>query len=234
MIRTLATGAVLVVLGVVLTGLGVHQLGVVRAARKWPSAPQPRIGRGLSAVEVAGGLAAIAGGAVVLATRLPFGGVAELGACAGAAVFVLVLGMIIAAKVADRVELNALIRSPSPLYRTTAPRPGGPHQTATFPSAKTSPPGQETDARTGDADDPVVPDGVQPGWVLTDPDGGWYLCVITTTGRRLVRLPDFRLEPPGAVGSLGVAGTVELSVWPLDATEEGPPAATESRVAPPR
>lgn len=229
MVRTLATGALLVVLGVVLTGLGVHQLGVVRAARKWPSAPRPRIGRGLAAVELAAGLVAIAGAAVVLATMLPLTGFAAVAACVGAAVIVLVLGMIIAAKVADRVELNALIRSPSPLYRTTAPRPGGPHQTATFPSAKTSPPMHESDSP-----DPAVPADVQPGWVLTDPAGGWYLCVTIATGRRLVRLPDFRLEPAGATGQLSVAGTVELSVWPLDAADSGPPAAAESPAAPAR
>ncbi|WP_207127230.1 hypothetical protein [Actinocatenispora comari] len=180
-------------------------------------------------MELAAGLVAIAGGAVVLATMLPITGFAEVAACTGAAVIVLVLGMIIAAKVADRVELNALIRSPSPLYRTTAPRPGGPHQTATIPPAKTSPPMHESDRP-----DPAVPADVQPGWVLTDPAGGWYLCVITATGRRLVRLPDFRLEPAGASGQLSVAGTVELSVWPLDAADSGPPATTESPAAPAR
>lgn len=223
MIRTAATGALLIVLGVVLAGLGVHQLGAVRAARKWPSARQPRIGRGLAGTEVAAGIVAAAGGAVALATLVPLTGLWRVGIEVAAALFVLILGMVIAAKVADRVELNALIRSPSPLYRTTAPRPGGHHQIATSQPAKTTPRMQESDRV-----DPSVPAAAQPGWVFTDPAGSWYLCVSVGAGRRLVRLPDFGLVEPDPARQVSVAGTVELSVWPLDAAgaaDGGPPAA---------
>ncbi|GAA4200275.1 hypothetical protein [Actinocatenispora rupis] len=222
MIRTSATGALLIVLGVVLAGLGVHQLGVVRAARKWPSAPQPRLGRGLAGTELAAGILATAGGAVVLATLVPLKGVWQVGFEIVTGLVVLILGMVIAAKVADRVELNALIRSPSPLYRTTAPRPGGHHQIATSPPAKTTPPMQESDRP-----DPSVPADARPGWVFTDDAGSWYLCVEVGRGHRLVRLPEFLLVEPDPARRVHAAGTVELSVWPLDAGGDGDPPAAD-------
>jgi len=220
MIRSLATAGALIVLGIVLAGLGVHQLGAVRAARKWPSARQPRIGRGIAGFEAAVGIVIVAVGCVLLTTLLPGGTLLHVGVGAGVGIAVLVVGMLVAAKVADRVELNALIRSPSPLYRTTAPRPGGHPQTATTPTPTASAGTPEIHHRHPDntaRPDPAVPPGAQPGWVLTDADGGWYLCVAGEAGPRLVQLPDFRLAAPDASRRLTVAGAVELSVWPLEA-----------------
>lgn len=214
MIRTLATGAVLIVLGFVLAALGVHQLGVVRAARKWPAARQPRVGRTMAGSEVAVGILIAAAGAVLLTTILQGEILVRVAAGASAGLVVLVGGLLVAAKVADRVELNALIRSPSPLYRTTAPGPGGFHQTATAAPAPASPVPPEPERREPGAD-PAVPPGASPGWVLTDADGAWYLCVAVEHGARLVSLPEFRLVAPVSGRRLSVAGTVELSVWPL-------------------
>ncbi|MGA8114979.1 MAG: hypothetical protein WCA46_15035 [Actinocatenispora sp.] len=218
MVETLATGVLLIVLGVVLAGLGVHQLGVVRAARKWPLARQPRVGRGLAGLQLAVGILASTGGGVVLATLLRLSVGVRLGVAAGTGLAILLLGMLLAAKLVDRVELNALIRSPSPLYRTTAPGPGGQYQTATDPSRSTSPP----PAAPGGADaaDRAVPSGAQPGWIFTDHAGSWYLCVTTGNGHRLVQLPDFRLVTAEAGQRLTVAGTVELTVWPLAGADD--------------
>ena len=67
----------------------------------------------------------------------------------------------------------------------------------------------------GDSD-PAVPDGGESGWVYRDAAGDWYLAVATTTGKRLVRLTDFTLVPPGtAQPPLTLAGSVEISVWPV-------------------
>lgn len=224
MIRTLVTGAALVVLGVVVAGLGIHQLGSVRAARKWPSARQPRVGRGVATFEILIGIAVTGTGGVLLTTLLDAAPLLRLGVAAGVAVLVLVVGMLVAAKVADRVELNALIRSPSPLYRTTAPGPGAPQQTATRATGPVNASPSQRDPREVDntaGPDPAVPPGAQPGWVLTDDAGTWYLCVTTERGARLVQLPDFRLAPPEPGRRLELAGTVELSVWPLDGSAEG-------------
>ncbi len=225
MVGTLATAVLLIVLGVVLAGLGVHQLGVVRAAHKWPAARQPRIGRGLSGVEVAVGIAAVTGGGVLLTTLLDLSPVVGVGVAAGTGLVVLVLSLVVAAKVADRVELNALIRSPSPLYRATAPRPGVQHQSATPVHRRANPPLPE-EGSTGP--DPSIPAGAQPGWVLTDQGGSFYLCVTSTGGSRIIGLPDFRLVPPDPARQLTLAGTVELSVWPLPTdTSDGNPPGTD-------
>ena len=238
MLGTLVTGAALFVLGVVLAGLGVHELGSVRAARKWPSARQPRVGRGVALFETAIGIAITGAGGVLLTTLLDAAPMVRVGLAIGVAVLVVVVGMLVAAKVADRVELNALIRSPSPLYRTTAPGPGAYQQTATRgPGPVNASPSErgprEVDNTAGS--DPAVPPGAQPGWVLTDDGGTWYLCVATERGARLVQLPDFRLAPPVPGRRLVLAGPVELSVWPLDTPAEdetSPDAGRNAAVAP--
>ena len=62
------------------------------------------------------------------------------------------------------------------------------------------------------------------GWVYRDPGGGWYLAVATEGGQRLVRLTDFTLVPVGTAGTpLSLAGSVEISVWPVADVVPGPP-----------
>lgn len=235
MIRTVASGVALIVLGIVVAGLGVHQLGMVRAARKWPAARPPRVGRGVAGIEVMVGIAVTATGGVLLTTLLRVGAAVHFGIDAGVVVAVLVLGMLVSAKLTDRVELNALIRSPSPLYRTAAPGSGGHPQTATTGQRTASPPVPRSEPResdgsppgqqaagvvtVGDPADPAVPARAEPGWVFTDPAGTWYLCVATDRGHRLVELPGFRLTTPAPQRELRLAGTVELSVWPLTGPE---------------
>jgi hypothetical protein len=212
MAQTVGTAALLVVIGLVLAGLGVHQLGVVRAALKWPTVDRPRVGRTVATFEMVAGVALAAAGAVVGSTALPVGTLPHLAIGAGLAVVVIVFGLVIAVKATDRVELNALIRTPSPLYRAAAPGSGGHHQSATSGMSGTTPPGTV---------DSAVPPGARPGWVYQDAAGDWYLTVAVGPGFRLVRLPDFALVSPDPARQLTAAGTVELSVWPLVTDSEG-------------
>lgn len=212
MAQTLGTAALLVVIGLVLAGLGVHQLGVVRAALKWPTLDRPRVGRTVATFEMVAGVLLVAAGAVVGSTRIPVETLPHLAIGVGLAVVVVVFGLLIAAKATDRVELNALIRTPSPLYRAAAPGSGVPHQSATPGISGTTPPGTV---------DSTVPPGAQAGWVYQDTAGDWYLTVAVGPGFRLVRLPDFELAPPDPGRQLTVAGTVELTVWPLVTDSEG-------------
>lgn len=212
MTQTLGTAALLVVIGLVLAGLGVHQLGVVRAALKWPTVDRPRVGRAVATFEMVAGVLLVAAGAVVGSTTLPLGTLPHLAVGAGLAVVVIVFGLLIAAKATDRVELNTLIRTPSPLYRAAAPGSGGHHQSATPGISGTTPPGSV---------DSTVPPGAQAGWVYQDAAGDWYLTVAVGPGFRLVRLPDFALVPPDPARQLTAAGTVELTVWPLMTDSEG-------------
>lgn len=212
MAQTLGTAALLVVIGLVLAGLGVHQLGVVRAALKWPTVDRPRVGRTVATFEMVAGVLLVAVGAVVGSTTIPVGTLPHLAIGAGLAVVVVVFGVLIAAKATDRVELNALIRTPSPLYRAAAPGSGAQHQSATSGTSGTTPPGSV---------DSTVPPGARAGWVYQDTAGDWYLTVAVGPGFRLVRLPDFALVPPDPARQLTAAGTVELTVWPLVTDSEG-------------
>jgi len=72
--------------------------------------------------------------------------------------------------------------------------------------------------------DRSVPAEGQPGWVYQDTAGDWYLSVATGTGSRLVRLTDFTLVPVGTAGTpLELAGSVEISVWPVTDRVSGAP-----------
>ena len=67
--------------------------------------------------------------------------------------------------------------------------------------------------------------------MLTDQGGSFYLCVTSTAGSRIVGLPDFRLVPPDPARHLTVAGTVELSVWPLPTDAGDPPGSDDWALA---
>ncbi|MGH3658585.1 MAG: hypothetical protein ACRDUA_18165 [Micromonosporaceae bacterium] len=208
MLQNAIIGGGLIVVGVVLGLLGSYQLGLSRAARKWDSSDgPPRIGRGLATSVSLFGLLLIAAGAAVLATlvKLPDATPGmRIGVVAAAALVTLLICMFVAAKTADRVELNALIRTPSRIRRV--------------PGTEQQPAGG--DGASPDAlSDSVVPPTARPGWVYRDPGGAWYLVVSAGAGYRLVSLPDFKLVPPGMVKPpVNAAGSVELAVWPLSET----------------
>ncbi|MQA26337.1 MAG: hypothetical protein GEU94_12905 [Micromonosporaceae bacterium] len=198
-------GAGLIVVGTVVTLLGGYQLGLARAASKWESEGSPRIGRGGATAAVLFGLLLIAGGAALLTLLIqlpnPAAG-SRAGVAVGAAAVALLAAMFGAAKFADRVELNALIRTPSRFRKLPAGTDadvGGPD-------------GAVPDA----ASDSVVPPTARPGWVYRDAGGAWYLVVSAGAGYRLVSLPDFKLAPVGLVKPpVTATGSVELAVWPL-------------------
>ncbi|HEX6076098.1 MAG TPA: hypothetical protein VFZ32_12640 [Micromonosporaceae bacterium] len=205
MVPTAIISSGLMAVGVAVAMLGAYQLGLARAARKWDSADRsPRIGRGMATVGVLLGLLLLAVGAATLTTlvELPDATPAArtgLGIAAGVLTFA--LGMYGTARMADRVELNTLIRTPSRFRR--------------LPPAGSAPAAAEA-ASPEPRSDPVVPPTARPGWVYRDAGGTWYLVVSAGAGYRLVSLPDFRLVPIGMVREpVTTAGSVELAVWPL-------------------
>ncbi len=139
----------------------------------------------------------------------------------GGGLVVIGIGAAATGRLVARAELTALIRTPPrrpdddfhPLVNLGA----GNGEAADDWRAHTRP---ELSTLPGGID-PVVPSGGQPGWVYRDPAGDWYLAVATDGGERggerLVRLPDFTLVPVGQAGSpLTLAGSVQLSVWPVE------------------
>jgi len=225
---TLLVGGALLLARLATGGVSVYLLGAARSALAWPSHRQPPVGRTLSVTLVGVGVVLAAAGVATMATVAPLGDRWRWPAAAGAAVLALAAGTVAAAKTADRAELHALIRAPSPLYHSTAgkppsdvavPRP----EPATLGGNGTSPPeanpGPKSPGAAQPTDsvcDPAVPPGGQPGWVYRDAAGAWYLLVDAPGGGRLVRLADFQLVAPGtAQAPLELAGGVELSVWPL-------------------
>ncbi len=78
-------------------------------------------------------------------------------------------------------------------------------------------PGHVTDM----IDDYAIPDEAMPGWVYTDDAEDWYLVALIEGGRRLLRLTDFVIPPPGSVtGELHIAGSIEMTVWPAEVEED--------------
>ena len=199
-------GAGLIVVGIVVTLLGAYQLGLARAASKWESEGSPRMGRAGATAGVLFGLLLIGGGPAMLTwlIKVPQAttGV-RVGIAVGAAAVALLGSMFGAAKFADRVELNALIRTPSRFRR--------------LPGAEAQQPAGVPDGATPDSvSDSVVPPTARPGWVYRDAGGAWYLVVSSGAGYRLVSLPDFKLVSVGSVKPpVTATGSVELAVWPL-------------------
>lgn len=207
MIPTALAGTVLAAAGLLVAGPAVHRLGRSRAAAKWHPDTGNRAGRGLLTLIAFCGVATTAAGSGLLATRLPellrldIARVPPVLVGIVAGVLVHIVGMYVAAKSADRVELGALIRGPAP---GAAGQPGS-----------DTPAGRSADPRLRDSD-PDVPPTAEPGMVYRDAGGAWYLVVSAGTGFRLVALPNFALTPPGTVRPpITPAGSVELSVWPL-------------------
>ncbi len=217
MVSIAIISAGLLTVGVAVASLGSYHLGLARAASKWDTSDRaPRIGRGTSTVGVLLGLMMLAVGAAGLTSLVQVPGAPPavrtgLAIAAGALTFA--LGMYATAKLADRVELNTLIRTPS-RFRRLPPAESRPVEPGHGESAPATGPGEA--AAPQPPSDPVVPPTARPGWVYRDTDGGWFLVVSAGAGYRLVSLPDFRLVPIGTVREpLTAAGSVELAVWPL-------------------
>jgi hypothetical protein len=207
MVSIAIISAGLVTLGVAVALLGAYQLGLARAASKWDtSGGSPRIGRGTSTAGVLLGLLLVGVGTAGLVSLIRLPDVppeARTGLAIAAGVLTFALGMYATARLADRVELNTLIRTPS-RFRRLPPAD----------SRLAIGPGEVADPQP--PSDPVVPPTARPGWVYRDTDGGWYLVVSAGMGYRMVSLPDFRLVPIGMVREpVTAAGSVELAVWPL-------------------
>ncbi len=208
-------GFAMFVTGGLLLAVSIHLLGRVRAAAHWPTAPP--VGRGARASARAGsalGLVVAAGGIALVGTWVASPvQVIDWLLPVGAALTVLLAGGLAAAKLAERAELTALIRTPPAAKWIPAQdhRPGPPAglvQDLTSGGGVSTLPG---------GTDPVVPSDGRPGWVYRDRSGDWYLAVAADEpGQRLVRLADFALVPAGTVHPpLDLAGSVEISVYPV-------------------
>jgi hypothetical protein len=217
-------------IGVVLMFGSVPRLGRARAAANWPTAtPVSRYAAPLGRSGIGAGLLALAA-----AVGLSLGALTEpsgtgpvphawrgwLVAGTGAAV-VFALGLLAARRLVNQAEVTALIRTPP---RFVAARvPTGAATDATPPPTPDTP---AQDPRTPATVDPAVPAGGEPGWVYRDSAGAWYVAVAVAArgGQRLVRLDDFTLVPVGAAeGPLRLAGSVEISVWPVADRVPGAP-----------
>lgn len=207
----------LLTVGMAVASLGSYHLGLARAASKWDTSERaPRIGRGTSTVGVLLGLVMLGVGAAGLASLVQVPDAAPVvrtGLVTAAGALTFALGMYLTAKLADRVELNTLIRTPS-RFRRLPPAESRPAEPGHGGSGPATGPGETTVPLP--PSDPVVPPTARPGWVYRDTGDGWFLVVSAGAGYRLVSLPDFRLVPIGtARAPLTAAGSVELAVWPL-------------------
>ena len=114
-LRIIVIASALAVAGLVLTGLCAAGLGTARAAAKWPSADRPRLGAVPAHIGIGLGVIVSAAAAGVGALLIPLENEFALyGAVAGAALITLVVIAWLATILASKVELSALINSPSP------------------------------------------------------------------------------------------------------------------------
>ena len=146
---------------------------------------------------------------------------------AGAAAAVALVGGFAAAKLAERAELTALIRT-SPAAPGAAPRLRAELAGGSREWVEPAGGGREWAERTRDEGDPLIPAGGRPGWVYRDAGGDWYLAIAADDSRgtglaavgqlqRLVRLPEFALVPAGSLTApLELAGSVQISVYPVE------------------
>jgi hypothetical protein len=151
------------VAGAVIAGFAAVALGSVRAAEKWPSAPRPRVGRGVALSGVMVGLIvfALAAGLFSLA-RIGTGLDVNLRVLIAVGIDLLALGIGLVAVnvIAGKVEVNALIAIPEhpvtpppipvsgeptryqvPDYTETPSDPDGPRYYGSPPAYDPTPPG---------------------------------------------------------------------------------------------
>ncbi len=228
------------VVGIVLTIASVRLLARVRAAANWPTAPRVgRPARPLAYLGTGAGLAAVAWAVGVVAASLarPGGGPLAPAGPRGwligvlAALLAVTVGTVAVARLLERAELGLLIRTPSALASAPGPEASASRAEASAPGGADRGPGGSAEYQPGSISgsrrEPAIPPDGQPGWVYRDAAGEWYIAVrvgtgAARTGQVLVRLRDFALVPPGAVPvPLGLAGSVEIAVYPL--AEPGEP-----------
>lgn len=244
------------VAGLALTAISAVALGGARAADKWPSAPRPRVGRSVSLTGAMLGLVvfALAAGLFSLA-RIGTGLDPNLRVLLAVGIDLLALGIGVVAvnHIAGKVEVHTLIAVPEQpatlppipvsgdptryqvpdvtetpidadgnLHPPEPRRPGppfGPNTAATggLPAAQ----------RTGV---PTIPTDTRPGWVFQDRGTGAYYAAVAQSrgGISLLALDDFTVAGTASlVGPLELVGSVEATVWPLEAGDSGQ---TESTV----
>lgn len=171
MARTVILAGTLVVVGIVLTGLSAVQLGVARAAAKWPSARAPKVGRGPAVVGIGVGVVVLTAAGGLGASLSRADGWLWTAGVVAAGALTLGLSILVAVGLASRVELKALISTPSPAYVAIAPRaePAGlpaitargdglPLVTTSGDSASLSQPATVPASRASDA--PMIGDGL--------------------------------------------------------------------------
>jgi hypothetical protein len=202
-------------IGILLTFSAVRLLGKARAAANWPTAPPvATFARPLGWAGIGGGLLGLAAAAALSVAALADPQVVPHTwrgwLLAGvAALVVLAIGASTARRMVARAELTTLIRTPPRAAYVIRPR-----EDPNPPPAPLSP----------ELSEPAIPPDSRSGWVYRDPAGGWYLAVAAEGGQRLVRLTDFTLVPIGTAGApLELAGSVEISVWPVTDRVPGAP-----------
>jgi hypothetical protein len=204
-------------IGILLMFPSVRLLGRARAAANWPTAPPvAAFARPLGWAGIVAGLLGLAAAAGLSLAALTDLSVPQLVphtrrgwlVAGAAALLVLGIGASAARRTVSRAELTTLIRTPPRPVYVIHPR-DAPSPPTVAPAAPVSP------AQAGPHEPSIPPDG-RSGWVYRDPAGDWYLAVAADSGQRLVRLTDFTLVPVGTAGTpLALAGSVEISVWPV-------------------
>lgn len=149
--RTVILAGTLIVVGIVLTGLSAVQLGIARAAAKWPSARAPRLGRGPALVGIIAGVLFAGAAGALIATLAPTEGLMWTLGVAGAGVLLTAIAAAIAARLASQVELKALISTPSPAYIAITPRGETPPMIAARSDNMAAPPAQPATIATAGA-----------------------------------------------------------------------------------
>ncbi|HZE37721.1 MAG TPA: hypothetical protein VE172_02825 [Stackebrandtia sp.] len=146
--RIIIAASALAVAGLVLAGLAATALGSAKAAAKWPSAERPKLGLTPARIGVGLGVVFCVAAAGLAASMAPVDNVfAWVAIIAVAALIVLGLTAWAAVKLASKIELSALINSPSPMSgepQTAMSRPG------TQPSVATGSPVHVTPRPTAD------------------------------------------------------------------------------------
>jgi len=212
-------------IGILLMFFAVRLLGRARAAANWPTAPPvAALARPLGWAGILAGLIGLAVAAGLSVAALPglpdpqlIPGSWQGWVLAGAAALVvLAVGASAARRMVGKAELTTLIRTPPRPVYVIHPR-DAPNPSTLAPPAPVSP------GQPGPHEPAIPPDG-RSGWVYRDPAGEWYLAVAAEGGQRLIRLTDFTLVPVGTAGTpLELAGSVEISVWPVTDRVSGAP-----------
>lgn len=149
--RTVILAGTLIVVGIVLTGLSAVQLGIARAAAKWPSARRPKLGRGAAVTGITAGVLFSGAAGALAATLAPTDGFIWTAGVAGAGVLLSAIAVAVAVRLASQVELKALISTPSPAYIAITPRGESPPMITARSDNPAAPPAQPATIATSGA-----------------------------------------------------------------------------------